>query len=160
MAGDRGQTPQDFALGVGIFLFAVAFAFSVLPGLATPFETDVGGDEAVRANQVADTAVAHLTLADETPRLNATRTVTFFRFHPVSSDLRRFFGLASTAGVNVTVRNESGIVRLTDATGTPVRLAAGGDPPADRPTAASVRLVTSSPGPPCDPVCRLAVHVW
>ena len=28
---DRGQTTQDFAIGIGVFILAVAFVFSFLP---------------------------------------------------------------------------------------------------------------------------------
>jgi hypothetical protein len=75
---DRGQTTLDFAIGVGVFMIAVAFTVTFVPGLFEPF---IGGtaEETVAANRVID-VVSNGMLADPAdPRvLDAACTVAFF----------------------------------------------------------------------------------
>jgi len=49
----RAQTTLDFAIGMSVFLLAVAFVVSFLPGMFQPFEAG-GGDEIVAADRVAN----------------------------------------------------------------------------------------------------------
>ncbi|MFP8955224.1 hypothetical protein ACLI4Y_00735 [Natrialbaceae archaeon A-CW3] len=55
---DRGQTTQDFAVGIGVFLLAVAFVFSFVPTLITPFATSTTSETA-QADRIADEIVAN-----------------------------------------------------------------------------------------------------
>jgi hypothetical protein len=53
---DRAQTPLDFAIAMGIFLLTIAFVFSFVPSLTTPF-VDGNQDQSPAADRVA----SHLT---------------------------------------------------------------------------------------------------
>lgn len=55
MAGERAQTTLDFAIAMGIFLLAVAFVFTFIPSLTSPF-IDSNQDRSV----VADRTASHL----------------------------------------------------------------------------------------------------
>jgi hypothetical protein len=52
MAGNRAQTPLDFAIAMGIFLVAVTFVFTFIPSLTTPF-VEGDQDRSVAADRVA-----------------------------------------------------------------------------------------------------------
>jgi len=53
---DRAQTTQDFAVGIGIFLLAVAFVFSYVPSLITPY-TAATTAETAQADRITDEIV-------------------------------------------------------------------------------------------------------
>lgn len=155
---DRGQTPHDFALGVGVFLLTVAFVFATLPALAAPYGDDAADVRSARSQRVAATAVDHLSVDGEATVLDAERTAAFLRAHPSGGALRRFFGLPGRASVNVSIRNGSAVVRLTAADGTDFAAAAG-DVMAGRPATTTDRVVAFEGTSPCRPACRLVVRV-
>ncbi|MFC4437287.1 MULTISPECIES: DUF7287 family protein [Natrialbaceae] len=62
---DRGQTTQDFAVGIGVFLLSIAFVFSYIPSLTTPFDSPVGGAETAQADRIADRLVYELSAGDQ-----------------------------------------------------------------------------------------------
>jgi hypothetical protein len=75
---DRGQTTLDFAIGMSVFLIAVAFVFSFIPGMLQPF---TGSNEAktVVADRVADSlAEGMLGHPTEPYILDSDCTVAFF----------------------------------------------------------------------------------
>jgi hypothetical protein len=156
---DRAQTAHDFALGMGVFLLAVAFVFATLPTLATPYEGNGAEALAPRAERVAATAVHHLSADGGTTRLDSARTAAFFRNESSGDDLRRFFGLPPLTSINVSVRNGSGVVRATADDGSDVPLVAG-DRATGRPPTTAVRVVTLANESACRPTCRLRVEVW
>jgi len=55
LATRRGQTTIDFAIAMGVFLIAVAFVFTFIPSLTTPF---VEGDQ--DTSVTADRVASHL----------------------------------------------------------------------------------------------------
>lgn len=61
---DRGQTTQDFAVGISVFVLAIAFVFVFVPMIFTPF-TNATGAEAAQAERIAGTVVADL--SDDDP---------------------------------------------------------------------------------------------
>jgi hypothetical protein len=80
----RAQTTLDFAVGMSIFLIAVAFVFSFTPSLLEPFEGG-GTEDSVTANRVASQLVEG-TLADpDTPYVLDKACTTAF-FAPENSD--------------------------------------------------------------------------
>lgn len=158
MSPDRGQTPHDFALGIGVFLLTVAFVFSTLPGLAEPFETDVTAVEEAHADRAAATLVDHLSSGAGPGALDPDVATTFFRQNETGDSLRGFLGLGTESPVNVTVTNGSRPVELTDGEGEAATLTAG-DALADRPVATTVRLVSFTGERHCEPTCRLVVEV-
>lgn len=75
---DRGQTTLDFAIGMSVFLIAVAFVFSFIPGMLEPF---TGSNEAktVVADRVADSLAEGMLGSPERPYiLDGDCTVAFF----------------------------------------------------------------------------------
>lgn len=67
----RGQTAQDFAVGIGIFLLAVAFVFSYVPSLITPYSAATTAETA-QADRIADEIIS--SYSDETANeLDATK---------------------------------------------------------------------------------------
>lgn len=123
--GDRGQTTLDFAVGMSTFLVAVAFVMAFVPGMLQPF---VGGaqEETVAADRTASDLSGGLLVDTDDPHLlNATCTEAFFdRSSPGgcgfdgewgdgdTNYLNDAVGIRPPAALNVTVRNESGVVRI------------------------------------------------
>ncbi|MFC6836123.1 DUF7287 family protein [Halomarina ordinaria] len=88
---DRAQSTLDFAVGVSVFLLAVAFTFAFIPGMTQPFSETVRVNPAT-ADRVTD-QLAGDTLATpgEPYRLDATCTAAFFDAGP-DGDGCRFEG--------------------------------------------------------------------
>lgn len=155
---DRGQTAHDFALGMGVFLLTVTIVFSTLPTIAVPYSADVTPAERVRADRVADSVRHHLSVEGDSTRLAPSKTATFFVDHPNGSALRRFVGHPTLGRVNVSIRNEFGVVRLPVDGGSVTPLAAG-DPIRGRTNAQATRTVALDADGACEPACRLVVVV-
>jgi hypothetical protein len=144
----RGQTTVDFAVGMGVFLLAVAFVFAFVPTTFVPFSGD-DGRQMVLADRTADHLTDDLLVAD--PRdpavTNATCATGFFdadgavpadcRYDQDAADLDDALDVqTSTSRLNVSVERNGGVATLDG-----VRLAAGGDPPA-RSTVSVARRLT------------------
>lgn len=154
---DRGQTAHDFALGMGVFLLAVTLVFSTLPTIAVPLGTDVPPADRVRAQRVADSILDHVSVQGDPVRLDPSRTAAFFLVHENGSALRRFVGYPALNRVNVSIRNEDGVVRLSvDRETTPL---VAGDPNFGGSNARAVRTVLLDAGGECEPACRLVIVV-
>lgn len=157
----RGQTALDFAVGMGVFLLAVGFAFSFVPAMFQPFDT-TGEGSAV----IADRSATHLTemslSAGGSPgMLDRDCTVAFFgdtggddcRWESrgdTADSLRDELGLGSHTGVNVTVERDGSLQEIDD-----VRLAAGAEPPRRTSVSMATRLVSIGGAEH-----RLSVRVW
>lgn len=76
----RAQTTLDFAIGMSVFLLAVVFVFTFVPGILEPFEAGPQEETAV-ADRVASQLV-HTSLADPSSPFVLTRECTdgFFNF--------------------------------------------------------------------------------
>ncbi|AGN02657.1 hypothetical protein L593_13590 [Salinarchaeum sp. Harcht-Bsk1] len=147
---DRGQTAQDFAVGIGLFLLAVAFVFAFVPQVVSPYDVGVGASESAQADRAASLIVGNLSVEDRPNELHASRTTTYFNGADVDA-LRNRTGLPFTARINVTVRN----VASDD-----LVWSGGAMHREGRATAAATRIVrTNEPGT-CDPACRMTVRVW
>lgn len=152
---DRAQTTQDFAVGIGIFLLAIAFVFTFLPSVVTPFDSSVGGAETAQADRIADRIV------------NDTATGTGNEINFEDSDYEGAENLTEQVGlrassdedlvydrVNVTIEHLNGSAVVdTDLT--------AGKAYTGQPAASSARIVTLANEPDrCRPACRLVVRVW
>jgi hypothetical protein len=107
----RGQTTIDFAVGMGIFLLALAFVFVFVPGMLEPFS---GGtqSETPGANRVADDLVTR-TLGDASQPYVLDRKCTLELFNGSSGGCRfddgtmpERVGVKERTRVNVTIRGE------------------------------------------------------
>ena len=156
--GERGQTTQDFAVGIGVFILAVAFVFSFLPSILTPFDSSVSGGQTAQADRVADRVVHEVSTEDgpET-ELDGDEFEAF-----VADDA----GLADRVGIredqarydriNVSLEPLNESRQLGDDWSV-------GDEYDDQSAASSARIVTfaGDRGPAeCDPACRLVVRMW
>ncbi|WP_049890556.1 DUF7287 family protein [Natrinema versiforme] len=162
----RGQTTQDFAIGIGVFLLAIAFVFSFLPSVVTPFDSTVGGAETAQADRIAD-RIVHNTSTGSGNEINSTA----FNDRYVdgdSEDLTEELGLRATNDtridrVNVSIENLSNDSTIGDSGNWTT-----GDVYDEQAAASSARIVTvvnengngNNSSARCNPACRLVVRVW
>ncbi len=138
---DRAQTTQDFAVGIGIFLLAVALVFGVVPSVFAPYDYTPTGSQSAQADRIATTVVASTATSETAPTLTPWNETT----------LRQRAGVSPTTRINVSFR------RLTN--DTPIGATVGPSVPSDRSTTTRTRVVRSSDDQ-CASPCRLVVEVW
>lgn len=149
----RGQMLQDFTIGIGVFLLALAAVLAGFFGFLQPFETGVDSEDVTQSTRVADTMVQNLSRDQRPNELNVSRTAATFA---ASNDqLRQRWGLDNSTNFNITVETLDGD-RLVTAGG--VALTAG-TTHHNRTTGSVTRIVTMSDGT-CDPSCRLTIRTW
>jgi len=154
-AGDRrGQTVQDFAFGVSIFLVVTVFAFGLFPNLIAPVTAGVDGSDRAQADRLARSLIQNHSAGDAQNSLNATRLAG--TLDESEAKLQERYGLAETASINVTVREVDDDSIVVD-DGDPL---ATGRPRGNDPAATSSRIVTFVDATECRPACRLVVRVW
>lgn len=154
---ERGQTTQDFAVGISIFLLAITFVFAFLPSVVTPFHSSVGGAETAQADRVAD-LIVHNTSTGTGNEIDFTGSD-----YAGEEDLSKHLGLRASSDddtvfdhVNVSVEylGNGTVIGATDDW-------TAGDRYDDQSAASSARIVTvENGGGNCDPACRLVVRVW
>lgn len=164
---ERGQSLNDFVIGVALFLLVLGFTFAFLPTIFQPF-VEEGPSSTQRADRTADHLVGDLLAENEsrsgTPAaaipglLNATCTEAYFdgaspeppgcRF--ATADVHVTTALPPRTRVNVTVRHNGSIVGL----GT-TQLARGENPERDSGVARAVRIATLG-----DQDVTVIVRVW
>lgn len=162
---NRGQTTQDFAVGIGIFLLAMAFVFSYVPSIITPYSSSMSGETA-KADRVAATVLDDLEETNQPNHLNGSAfDQTYVGSN--SSELAAHLGLRATDtvsidNVNVSIEQLNQSIDREDR-----RLIGGGDEYRSGSSAASsARIVTvdfdgvAVDAEECDPACRLVVRVW
>lgn len=145
---DRGQTLQDFVLGISIFILGFVLVLSLIPGLLTPFEPAVGTAEQATADRIASTIVSNLSIPAQPNTLNSTETATLFALS--TTDLKDRFGVTSTTHVNVTLESLDGSARNDTV----------GDPATRDELAESIRLVSFDDPSRSEPAYRLIVRAW
>ncbi len=143
----RGQTTQDFAVGVGLFLLAVTVVFSLVPTVLGPYDSGVTGSQAAQADRVATTVLKAAEAAGTAQTIDASTLKTLPRDE---AGLQSDAGLGPTTGVNVT------IATLDDDRSV---FTAGSPVPANRETTTQTRIVRTT-NESCEPACRLVVEVW
>ncbi|MWG33360.1 DUF7287 family protein [Halomarina oriensis] len=118
MTRSRGQTTLDFAIGVSVFLLAVAFVFSFVPGMVQPF-ADSGQEQMSASNRLADRLATDVLTDDEAYVLDSTCTDVFFdeTTAPTAADGCDFDGVDATAALSLGVRTDLNAVLLADLDG-------------------------------------------
>ncbi|WP_265111290.1 DUF7287 family protein [Halosolutus halophilus] len=157
---DRGQTTQDFAVGIGVFLLAVAFIFTYVPSLVTPYDSSVGGAETAQANRIADRIVENTTDSSTPNELNGSLYQERFADDP--ENLIAELGLRANDDDDVFDRVNITIESLGDDSVDDADWS-GGHVYDDQTAASSARIVTIDDDDgsiDCDPGCRLVVRVW
>ena len=160
-ADNRGQTLQDFILGISLFIVTVTFVLGLFPSFLSPFTTGSGGEERAQADRVARSMVVEHATEEGQTSLNASQLQDVL--DDSQSDLRLRYGLPENAGVNITVRDLDGNSIVSHDGG---KLAT--EKKRKNQTASSVaRVITFDPESipagdpnPCKPGCRLVVKVW
>lgn len=163
--GIRGQTTQDFAIGVNVLLVTVIGAFVFTQGGAlTLYEGNSPGVDQPQADRIATYVVENYSVEGQPNNLS------YDNLKSLSGSIEQ---LKLRAGANVSSdRRTDPIVNVSIVSNetlqgggrTPAR--DGGSPIAWGPTrqsdpVMSTRVVQLSGGPDvCDPVCWLVVRVW
>ena len=83
--GDRAQTTIDFAVGISVFLLAVAFVFAILPGTLDPL-LDSAQEETVAVDRVADHLAKQALATPSNPYVLNLACTTYFFGGPSASD--------------------------------------------------------------------------
>lgn len=147
---DRGQTAVDFLAGMAVFLIAIGFVLTFVPGMFQPFDTDTGSNM-VTADRGAALLVEDA-LTDDARRpgsLNETCTAEFFtpdgitgdcRFESDSKDLNEALGIAQFRNVNVTIES-GGSLETVQKGGGPVTTAGGKSPASTDDVVVATRVV-------------------
>ena len=151
----RGQTLQDYALGIGVFLLILFFVLNtVVPSMLAPFETDAGGDVEAQAERVANTFVENATRSGQLNELDIGTV------HELAgkdqSALQTRYRLPDTSQINITIETLNGSSIVESVAGT--RLRAGATLPGTE-SATRSRIITLSDDA-CAPACRLVVRGW
>jgi hypothetical protein len=152
----RGQTLEDFLIGVSLFLVTLTFVFGLYPGLLEPFSSGVSNAEKSQANRMSRSMVLNLSDGTDRNRLNSTELQKVL--DKSESELRERYGLPETASINVTVRKLDGqqIVTYSGTTLAGARDATN----QSAATAARVITLTDDDDGVCEPGCRLVVKIW
>ncbi len=154
LGDERGQTLQDFVLGVSVFLIVVVFVFGLFPNFLSPFTAGVDAAERSQADRLARNLIENHSVEAADNTLNGTQLATTMT--ESESTLRKRFGLGTTASINVTVREIDG-QQVVQYDGTV--LATGNS--RENETSGSVsRIVSIAGSEKCQPGCRLIVKVW
>ncbi|WP_246999994.1 DUF7287 family protein [Halosolutus gelatinilyticus] len=157
---DRGQTTQDFAVGIGIFILTVAFVFMYVPSLSAPHESSISGAETAQADRIADRIVENAS----TERPNELNATTFKgNYTGDSEELVATLGLRASKDASGDVDAVFDRVNVTveRLDGTPVGSNwNGGHTYGNQSAASSARIVTVDDSIDCEPACRLIVRVW
>ena len=151
---DRGQTLQDFALGISLFLVTVTFVFGLFPSYLAPFTEGPGSGDQLRSERVGEAIILNHSVPGQPNVLNATQLNRTLSKN--QTELRSRYGLSAVADVNVTVRelNDGRVVGHGPGTLSTAERAGR------QPAAASGRIVKLTNESVCRPSCRLVVKVW
>jgi len=146
---NRGQTAQDFAVGIGLFLLAVAFVFAFVPQVVAPYDVGVGPSESAQADRAATLIVGNLSVEERPNEINTSR-IDYFDGRSVGT-LQNRTGLPFSSRINVTVTN----VTTDDLVWSGGALHREG-----REAATATRIVRTNDPNTCEPACELVVRVW
>ncbi|MFU8867415.1 hypothetical protein [Natronococcus sp.] len=153
----RGQTTQDFAIGIGIFLLSVAVVFAGISSVTTPTDP-VGDAERGQADRIADRLVAEFAAHNE---LDGDRLADALEAGGTDRLLELEGGPADEGSVRLERLDGTTLER---ADGSPV-LEAETTPYEGQPAASSARIVALEgsfelESGADDPASRLVVRVW
>lgn len=140
---DRGQTTQDFAIGIGLFLLAVVFVVAFIPSILAPADDPGMADRSAQAERLAAELVAASAVDGERVILDeASLTAEMMDVEDLAAAM-----LGEDRSVNVTLEMLDGTV-----------VHGAGADDAGETTGRWVRLVATDEA--CDPACRLIIRVW
>ena len=152
---DRGQTNMDFAIGIGLFLLAIAFVLTFVPSIITPFDTGIGGAENAQADRIGEHIITEYTEANDLKDEHGDWDDALDHLEDTENRTNEL-GLRYSEGTAFD-RVNIAVVDYVDGEA----VANVGDEYEEGQTAASSsRIVTSSNAGECEPACRITVRVW
>lgn len=164
---DRGQTTQDFAVGISVFLLTVTFTFAFVPSTVTPFGSPVTDAIPAKSDRVAATVVDTYAVEGEARTLDLDSMVgevigsSDSGATVTGSDIRDELGLRATAQVNVTIQQRDGtIITAEYPSGTDYALTGGDTYPGNQAAASTTRVIRLPGVDGCKTGCLLVVRVW
>lgn len=153
LSGARGQTLQDYTIGISLFLVTVAAVLAGLLGFTSPLTAGVSAEDVSQSERVSAAMVGNLSTARQPNELDASRLSTTLG-RPVEQ-LRNRWGIERTTSLNVSLVTLNG-TRIVERGGTRLTVGASST---NRSTATASRIVVLDDGT-CDPSCRLVVRTW
>lgn len=150
---DRGQTPQDFAVGISIFLVTVLFVFAFVPSVLQPSRAGAEATLTTVGDRVASGIVSNLSAPGRPNHLDESKVSEFVDTYDDgnTSDFRSDYGLATYTQVNVTIRTLNGSDRVDNYS--------FGDEYRNQEAVVVQRVVTMD-DPQCQDGCQLIVRLW
>jgi hypothetical protein len=112
---DRGQTQQDFAVGISVFLLAVFFVFAFVPTTIAPSDANTESESYV-VDRVGNSVAENVTAPEEAGRLDTDAAERFFAAHGSGAAVRANYSVAETTAVNVTLETLAGVTVAVNAT--------------------------------------------
>lgn len=158
---ERGQTSQDYALGISLFLLTLTFVIGYFPSLMAPYDTGAGAAESATGNRVSEAVISEIESGRAPNDLNRTKAAVYFERNLSRSHYRENLSVRTDTFVNVSVRelDRSAVIYTDDPTGTSTKLT-GGTPYNNESSVTVSRIVTIPNDPQCRPECRIIVRVW
>lgn len=147
--GNRGQTTQDFAIGIALFFIALLFVLTFIPSVLAPFGEVDHRERAAQAERASLGIISATAVDDERIHLDEEALADFLASESLAADL----DLPPGTAVNVTVTP----------LGESESIEQGGASYEDVEAGVWTRIVTiesSENDGPCTPGCRLVVRVW
>lgn len=157
MIDERGQTTQDYIVGISIMLLTIAGVFTFVPAVFDTSEDPVQRNAYTQADAVADELISEHNVG------GASSTLVYDRLNGSGglaagtiAELRSAAGIQRN-NLNVTITENA----KTDI-GAPTLIQDGDRVSSDQPTGTAVRFVQFGNESRCgsDGVCQLIVRVW
>ena len=141
LAGDRAQTTQDYAIGIGLFLLAVMFVIAFVPSVMGTFGAADSAERSAQAERIAAAIVDEAVVDDGRVLLDADA-------------LDAVLDNPSTLGMSPAARSVNITVETLDGE----RVMHGGDSYEGATADAWTRTISIEGS--CETACRLTVRVW
>jgi hypothetical protein len=152
-SGERGQTLQDYTIGISLFIITVSAVLAGLLGFTSPLSAGVTSEDVSQSQRITTAMVQNLSTGRQPNELDAVRLNT--TLNRSTDQLRSRWGLESTTTLNITLSTLNG-TRIVERDGVKLTVGSGYT---NRSTATASRVVTLDDGT-CDPSCRLVVRTW
>jgi len=153
---DRGQTLQDYLLGIVLVLLTIIGVFTFFPDVFVPFDEPVESEDREMATELADELVE----ANRTQRGTQTVNVTALEQSiqdPILGRLVTQSGIPDWKQLNVTIKESDQVIEVGAANGTgSVFRQDSSDPPATVIRTVQAQNRTHA----CAQSCQLVVRVW
>ena len=153
---ERGQTPQDYVIGIVVFIAVVVAVVGYLPTITSPYQSGVAGEDIAQSDRVAQQLVSNLSTVTEPNQLSLPELQSVLALD--SAQLTDRYGLPEGTQVNITVKTLNGSEFITTESGVTLVSTTTYSSESAASSARIVRLSTRQHN--CEPACRLIVRVW